>query len=348
MKIQPQKVEGFINTLSNSGVFSVLIYGPDAGGISNLSNQIAGKIIKNVDDPFSTTILDNERLNTEPTIILDELSSISFFGDKKLVIFRNADKDSVEAITSAIKDISEGAKKASFLIVTAGELTPASPLRKLYEEATTNLAAVAVYVEDERDLTAKITRIFTKKNLRVKERGIIEYLAQSCQGDSKIIESEIEKLELYLGDRKEIMLEDVLASTGNTTETEIQDVCDMVVEGKKASAEMMLKKGFDSGMQPIAVIRTMQRYIEKLHNSANSVLHEGKTIDAAIAGLRPPLFFKQVPKYRSHLSIVIKKPANDFWDSYSILYNAESEIKTSGADPEMITSHAISKIFERK
>lgn len=345
MKISPSQAGSFVSGISKSKVFSALIYGPDSGGVSNLANKIATQIVENPSDPFSCTTVDNERLSNESTLIFDEMSAISFFGGRKLVLFKNADsnKETADAISAVIEGLSEDAKKGAFLLVTAGDLTPASALRKLYE-ADPSVAALACYVEDEKDLTAKITRLFTQKGMRATERGIVEYMAESCQGDSKIIESEIEKLELYLDGRKEITLEDVFATTGNSTETELQDICDLVCSGKKIEAEIALRKALDTGTAPIAIIRTLQRYIEKLQNCAQQV-NDGKTIEAAVASVRPPIFFKQVPVFRSHLNHILKKPANDIWDAYSKLYDAEAQIKESGSEPELISSKVIASIL---
>ena len=156
MKIAPARTQGFVEDIAKSSCFSVLIYGPDHGAISTLANKLASKIVKDPSDPFSATTVDNSRIEQEPTLIYDEMSAISLFGDKKLILFRNAEnnKESLEAIESAVNGIPEGAKKASFLIVTAGDLPPTSALRKFYD-AHESCASIACYVEDERDLSAK-------------------------------------------------------------------------------------------------------------------------------------------------------------------------------------------------
>ncbi len=345
MKIAPARVEGFISTLESAGVCSVLIYGPDSGGVSNLANRIAAKIVADPSDPFSASTVDNERVSNEPSVIYDEMSAISMFGGRKLVMFRHADggKDNAAAIESCVEGIPADAKKGSFLLVTAGDLPPTSALRKLYENGK-DVAALACYVEDEKDLSAKVMRLFSARGMRAVERGVVEYLAASCKGDSKIVESEVEKLDLYMGEVKEVRLEDVLETTGNTTETQLSDIAALVCTGKKAEAEIALRRALEAGTAPIAIIRSLQRYMEKLHFCAAQIQGEGKTAEAAMAALRPPLFFKQVPAFRLHLNHMLKKPANDIWRSYNVLYDAESSLKESGAEPELITSRALAQL----
>jgi DNA polymerase-3 subunit delta len=346
MKIIPSKVETTISTIDKSNYFACLIYGPDVGGVSNLANKIAKKIVTDPSDAFSTTNLDNERIANEPTLIYDEMSSISFFGGRKLIYFKNADgsKETLEAIKNTAEGLPNSAKKGSFLLVTAGDLATTSALRKFFESNNETLC-IACYVEDEKDLSAKIMRIFAQKGLKSKERGIIEYLADSCQGDSKIIEHEIEKLEIYLGDRKEVSLNDVILTTGNTTETDIQDICDLVCSGNKIQAEIALRKALESGIQPIAIIRSLQRYIEKLQICSTRIQSERKTADEVISLLRPPVFYKRIPAFKAHINFIAKKPSNDVWKSYKLLYEAEEELKTSGSEPELITSRLVSNLF---
>ena len=118
MKISPSQAGSFVSGISKSKVFSALIYGPDSGGVSNLANKIATQIVENPSDPFSCTTVDNERLSNESTLIFDEMSAISFFGGRKLVLFKNADsnKETADAISAVIEGLSEDAKKGAFLL----------------------------------------------------------------------------------------------------------------------------------------------------------------------------------------------------------------------------------------
>jgi DNA polymerase-3 subunit delta len=345
MKIAPARIQGFIDSINNSKCFSALFYGPDHGAALALASKLASKIVKDPSDPFSATTVDNGRISQEPTVIYDEMSAISMFGDKKLILFKNAEnnRETIDAISAAIENLPESAVANSFLIVTAGDLPPTSQLRKFYD-AHPSCASVACYIEDEKDLAAKVNRLFAAKKLRPMERGITEYLAESCQGDSKIIESEIEKLELYLGENKEVHLEDVLATIGNTTEVEVQDINNFIFEGQPALAQIALKRAMDAGVAPIFIIRALQRYIEGLHNCVDQV-REGRNIDSAMESMRPPLFFKQRPVFRKHLVTILKKPSDYIWNSYAVLYEAESHIKETGSEPELITSRAIARII---
>jgi DNA polymerase-3 subunit delta len=340
MKFYSKQIDSFLSGLDRSGIFTALVYGPDIGGVSNIASKISAKIVADPSDPFSTTILDSEKLSNEPTILYDEMSALSFFGGRKLIQLKNADADAADTIKSLIANLPSSAKQGAFLLVTAGDLTPASALRKLYESNNNSIAVIPCYVEDEKDLSLKINRLLAERKIKTTERGIIEYLAESCYGDSKVIESEIEKIDLYLGQKRELSLEDVYATTGNFSETEIQDICDLICEGKKTEAQIALNRAMLSAIAPIAIIRTLQRYLEKLETSANKV-REGEPIEKAL----PNLFFKQVPTFKNHLNFVLKKPANDIWKAYEVLYNAEAELKETGAEPELITSIALNKIF---
>ncbi len=348
MKIYSNKADGFITGLAKSEYFSALVYGPDSGGVSNIISKIIPQIVSDPKDPFSTSTLDAEKVAAEPSIIFDEMSAISFFGGRKLVLLKIAEidktteKDVTTAIEQAINELSADAKKGSFLLISAGDLAATSPLRKLYEFSKAPVAAIPCYIEDEKDLSMKANRLLRQKGLQISQNSVVQFLAESCQGDSKIIESEIEKLQLYLGERKEVTFEDVVATTGNSTETEVQDIVNLLCDNEKGEMEIALQKAFASGVQPIAIIRTIQRYFEKLHTSANRIANENISVEEVVKAQR--LFFKQEPIFRKHLNTFLKKKSNDIWENYSILYQAESDLKKTDSDPELITSVALAKI----
>ena len=54
MKIQSYKVDDYIKNIENSGIYAVLLYGPDAGLVSVRFNEIAKKILEISNNPSFT------------------------------------------------------------------------------------------------------------------------------------------------------------------------------------------------------------------------------------------------------------------------------------------------------
>lgn len=341
MKIQPAKIESFLKGKEYLNYAALLIYGQDSGAVNTSFKKIESSILPNPDDPFLSAKLDSGRIAEEPTIIFDELSAISFGGGRRLVTIKNAEgKDTSEAIIAALEEITPDIEKNSFLLVTAGELPATSALRKFFE-AGKNTATLTYYLDDERSLSIKAAKLLREKNISF-EGGVCDLLADLCQGDSMILVNEVEKLSLYLGERKNLSMEDVILATGNSSETSLQDICNAVFAGNKEEVYRAFRTGGETGVVPIAIIRSLQKYLEKLEYSYEQI-RSGKSEEQAISSLRPPVFFKQVPVFKAHLRRVAVKN-NYIKNAYHLLYSAESQIKESGAEPEMITERLLQKL----
>ncbi len=341
MKIQPAKIDSFIKTQEFLGYSALLIYGQDSGAVSSCFKKIESTILPNPDDPFLSAKLDSNSIDQEPTIIFDELSAISFGGGRRLVTIKNAEgKDTAEAIITTLEQITPDIEKNSFLLITAGELPATSALRKFFE-AGKNTATLAYYLDDERSLSGKASKLLRDKNI-IAENGVSDLLAKLCQGDSMILVNEVEKLSLYLGDRKNLNVEDVILATGNSSETDLQDICNAVFAGNREEVYRAFLKGGETGVVPIAIIRSLQKYLEKIEYSYEQI-RSGKSEELAVSSVRPPIFFKQVPVFKSHLRRIAAKN-NYIKNAYHLLYSAESQIKESGAEPEMITERLLQKL----
>ena len=63
----------------------VLVYGPDRGLVSERTKSLAGTSGADLNDPFSTIVIDAEDAASEPTRIADEAHTVSMFGGNRLV-----------------------------------------------------------------------------------------------------------------------------------------------------------------------------------------------------------------------------------------------------------------------
>jgi DNA polymerase III subunit delta len=345
MKITAAKVQSFINS-PDKNISAVLIYGPDSGQVSLLAKQLALKITPNLDDPFSVSTLDNTRVEQDDAIIADEMSAISFGGGKKLVQLHHADNGAAAAIKNAFEVLSADAFANSFLLVTGGDLPATSALRKLFE-FNPKMAAIPCYADDEAQLE-KIVATELRNAQITFDNDVPELIASACQGNRLSAINEVQKISLYLGlnSKKHITFEDAENLVGVTSETSIQEICDLVLEGQTAKLQGVLQKAFEENNIPIVLIRSMQRSFEKINSVVSEVLTNGKQEQEVITNMRPPIFFKHVPVFRRQVGRWRVKGEQAFLKAYNMLYDAEHECKKQGVNQELVVSHYFSKISQ--
>jgi DNA polymerase-3 subunit delta len=338
MKIQAGKAEGFARNL-DAKLVGVLVYGPDTGLVATRAELIAKQITEDLSDPFNVCDLSMEVIKEEPARVADEMTAISFMGGRRLVRVRDGDKSITKAVDSALTLV-EGKEDTVFLIITAGDLKPTSTLRQLFEKGK-NIAALPCYVEDAMGLANVIRQYTTEKNMRI-EREAIQFIAENVQGDRMVVIQELEKLFTYIGDRDEITLEDAMRSVGLTTESSIQDLCNAVASGNLKQVNVHYQKALQQGLMPVVLLRSASNYFLRLYDILGQT-QQGKSVDMAVDGLRPPIFFKQKPGLKQHARTWTREHKK-LPKALELLRTAELECKKTGADIELMTNRYLMMI----
>lgn len=339
MKISAAKADGFIKS-PDKKLIAALIYGPDAGLVAQRAEIISKTVVEDINDPFNVVDIDSDSLKDEPTIINDEMSAISFMGGKRLIRLRNVGNEALSYLKDSLSNTDSSTAKHCFLLVTAGNLKP-SGMRKFFEDGK-NIAAIPCYVDDNRSLYRYASELLRSKNVSF-SNDVVIYIAEHCRGDRMIVVSEIEKLLLYVGNNKKIELEDVKLCIGQTTEATIEDICQAVASGNQKRLSTSIQKAFNQGIMPIIIIRSLYRYLTRIHITVAN-MEKGENVDGAIKKLYPPVFFKQMPIMKQEVMRWARKDKKLLWNAIDSLYQAEIDCKSSGSNQELYCNRCLMRI----
>lgn len=310
---------------------AVLLYGPDSGLVRERSKIISNAVLGKNPDPLNRVELNGAQIKSDPAILLDELNSLSLMGGRRVVIVR----DGAEKIESIIKSAFEGAKNTTYLIVEADELGPTSPLRKLFEKED-YLAALPCYLEDARGMEELIRNTLTASGLTVTHDALM-YLADNLGNDRMVTQSELLKIVLYMGEEKEVTLPIAMALTGGDASESMEDLCHSVALAQADETDRLLTHLLRDGTQPVAIVRALMRYFQRL-DLVFGYVTAGQSRAEAIKMLRPPVFFKSVPLIERALS---RFNTGKVSHSLNLLLRTEKELKSGHVTPELIVSNAI-------
>lgn len=278
----------------------VLIYGPDYGQISQRADEIGKKVLAGaVDDPFSRTDLTQEQLLDDTARLSDELNAMSLMGGRRLITLRGV----TDSVADIIKEALEGCSRKyapheqHFLLVTAAELTPRSALRLLFEQAQT-VAALPCYREETQGLSQFIRHKFDSKKLRYPPEAIA-FLAAQLAGDRMVAESELNKILLYYEGDSQIEMDTLRLLITSASEIEMDSICHAFAGGQLSILMQHLDSALLSGLQPIVLLRSLDRLLSRIEQMAR-LIADGKSADQALSALRPPVFFKDKPRYHDY------------------------------------------------
>lgn len=331
MKIAANQIEGF---LKNPGtVRGVLFFGPDEGSARAHSRKLCQHFLGANFDSFNLTEISAESLSDDPARLSDELSSFSLMGGNRVVLLRNASNEVADVVKSAL--LSEPAPVWP-LIVLAGDLRPASKLRKLFE-ADKQMAAIGCYHDDARKVTQILSESLRQRNITC-EQGVIPMLAASLGNDHAITLQEIEKIDLYLGEERHLSAETARALGGDNGDHTLDELFHTVCGGQNRGLEATLQRCFHENMQPIAIYRMLNAHLQKLL-SIKSMIAEGTALKAAFT--RHGVFFKQEPLITQQIS---RWTEGGLRRAISALLEAERDTKIGAIPSELTCRNLLHKL----
>ncbi len=282
MKLAPRDAHAFFAKpdLTKAGL---LIYGPDAMRISLIRKDLAQTITgPEGEAEMRLTRLSGAEVRKDPAQIADASRASGFFPGQRIVVIENAGDGLAKPLTETLEGWQPG---DAFLLVTAGQLTPRSPLRKLFETAPNALAA-AIYADPpgRDDVEAALARAGIQNTSPDAMRDLLALAQVIDPGD---LRQTLEKLSLYKsGDPSPVTPDDVAAIAPAITDAGLDEVIASVADGAVADLAEALPRLAGQGTQPTGVCIALNRYFRQLHAAAA----HPQGPDQALARARPPVF----------------------------------------------------------
>lgn len=322
MKIAPKAAAQFL-VKPDAACRAVLLYGPDAGLVRERASLIKNTIFVGNDDPFAAVELSEPALLEDPARLADELSTISLMGGKRLILLRGVDDKTTKIIEAALPYFHD----AVFMVAMADALSTRSSLRTLFEKEPA-FAALACYKDEARDVEAVVRKAFADAGIALDRDGVA-YLTEQLGNDRYVTRQEIEKIITYAGDDKAVSLEALRDLVDYNRDTNLDDMVNAVADKNLAAMEKTLTNMLREAVAPIAYLRALQRYFNRLYKM-RAEMESGMSAEAVVQVARPPVFFRQAPIMTRHLQ---QWGIPQIAKALTLLVEAELAVKTSDIPP---------------
>lgn len=335
MKLDARQADRFLADphLANPGSTRlVLIYGQDTSLITDRARTLTKRIAGSLDDPFRLAELDADHADRLP----EEASAQAFGGGRKIVLIRDVGDKQAPAFEAAL-----AAKGDALIIATGGDLNGRSKLRTLAEKHP-EAAAIACYMPDAAARGPALEAALRSAGVTI-ARDAITLAASRLGGESGALADAAERLILYAGPNGTLTLADIDAVLDDQGTASMIDAIDAALAGNPRAADHAIGLAIDEGAAPVAILRVLLTELSGLRLTAEAVARGASPRDA-IAGRRPPVFFRRQPT-------AIK--AATLWREEAILAaidrarRAEADCKRTGSVPEAIARQTLLGLAQR-
>lgn len=307
---------------------SILIYGSPSSVI------VFDEIIKGIDN-IEIEIIDYLDLSKEKLEM--SLFNYSIFKKKTVIKVINCGAN----LSSEIKSILN-LEFNNKIIFIAENLPPSSSLRKYFEDSK-SAVALAIY---EGNKTEIIKNFFAKTPKKISSSAA-EYLATNFEGHDPSLIKELEKLSiLMLSLEKELDLEDIksLISQSFITIKSLESnkigyffaLQDEVNYFKELNNLLLLQNN------PVFIIRSILNLYLSFYTVKCRVKDDKISTDEAIKYLKPQVFFKDIPIFKSCLN---KLSYFNIIRDFKTLYKAEISIKSGIGIDENLCSQIFYRVL---
>ena len=262
---------------------ALLIFGADPMRVADKRQQVINALIgPQGEEEMRLARIDAGDLRKDPAMLGDAIKAQGFFPGHRVAFVEDATDGLAKVIETALSDWRQGDAQ---VVITAGQLTAKSALRKVIE-GHPNAVAIGLY--DDPPSIADIEQAISDAGIARPDRDVMEMLVTLANtlepGDFR---QTLEKISLYkIGDATPLTLEDVAASTPQSADADVDDVLDAVTDGQEQRLGPLLRNLAAQGVLPVTVCIMATRHFRRLHTVAS----DPGGAASGVGRLRPPVF----------------------------------------------------------
>ena len=258
----------------------ILLYGINEGA---KADEISSLVLKNKNKTIARyeekEILENNQN------IYDDILSKSLFDNQKIIIINRAS----DKIFKFISELSEKNISDISFIINASALEKKSKLRSFFEK-TKDLICVPFYQDTPSSLSILTQNFLKEKKINISQENI-NLIINRCNGDRGILKGELNKIEFFCKNKKNISTLDLVKLTNLIENYSISELVDNCLAKNKKKTMYILNENKFSSEDCITIIRTFLYKLKRILILSNDYLIN-KNLDKTILSAKPPIFWK--------------------------------------------------------
>ena len=257
-----------------------LLYGENEGLKNQVFQEVFAKNFENKLERFE----ENEILNNFDNFISSIINK-SFFDESKLILIQRT----TDRIIKLIDDLLDKNITDVTIVFNAGILEKKSKLRSKFEKEK-NLICVPFYKDDTKTLRQIANNFFIKNKISLSQE-VVNLIVERSSGDRINLMNELEKISLFVINKKKINIEDVIKLTNLAENYSVSELADSCLLKNLNKVNKIFNENIFSLDDCILIIRTLLMKSKRLLE-LKKVQRTNKNLDEIITSYKPPIFWK--------------------------------------------------------
>ena len=275
-----------------------LIYGENEGLKKEIIQTLKKNFSGNIENYDEGQIISNNEL------FYEKLFNKSLFEKEKIIILNRCSEKICEVIEKIIdKKISD-----IKIILNANALETKSKLRNLFEKKK-ELIIIPTYKDTSIVLAEIAKKFFYNYKISISQETI-NLLISRCNGDRGHLKSELDKILIYMGNKKNINLEEIYKLTNLAENFSINELVDTSLSKNSQKTSEILNESNYKSEDGILILRTFLQKAKRLL-SLYERQNGNVNFDSLINDYKPPIFWKDKPIVKRHLENWSKSKIKD-------------------------------------
>jgi DNA polymerase III subunit delta len=245
----------------------------------NIKNLFEKKYQDKIHRYEEKEILDNTN------IFFNSILTKSFFDNEKLIIINRA----TDKIRTIIEDLIEKNPEDIQIILNSKNLEKKSTLRKLFEKEK-SIVCIPFYEDNNQTLNSIISLFFRNKKIPISQQ-LINVLIERSRGDRKNLNNELEKIENFSLNKKNLNVEEIIKLTNLADNYSASELVNHSLAKNTRKTVTILSENNYSDEDNIIIIRTLLAKLKRLVK-IYELVDEKNNIEQAISAYKPAIFWK--------------------------------------------------------
>jgi DNA polymerase III subunit delta len=302
------------------------------------TERLTVSLLKEIEKPeLSLRTFDADGQSMEK--IIQELDSLAFFSQKREVVIQNIDKLD-KAATDQLEDYFAAPNSSVYLVLVGPAINRATNFYKKAEKAGVILDIVSEEKpwEREKSLSEWLSKETAAQGKLLNQQACQAMLKQ-LGTDQVLLSNELAKLICYVGERKEITIQDISEICAAVDQENIWQLGEAIFRRDTVVALRIAKAHLADGVAFFALLRQIRAQFQTEYQICTLLAHGGSAQDIA----------QQFPYMKGsildrHLQLAQGYGLQNFKKGILKLDETELLAKNSGAEPELLADMLIIKL----